>query len=385
MKRKLLITFILIIFSLINSTISIGSSSTTYLYLDAIKIEDPNIEILSNELLIDTTTSKIENTINLKNTSDKDINLDLAFPLENEQLGISIKNLVIKLNDVQVDYVKSDEGKYIVKTRISANSGKRINIEYCTENDLQKARLIKCNFDNLKGKKVGKLKVDIKIDDKNIPLVEKIYPGHYTFKDNTISIEYYNYEVNTITKDIIVKKETFNNLLYGRESNINDEEQNIINTWYTTGNIKVKNDYSSENSIVQNIIDYKKIKNGSKTNGEPSEPLLYGMTQINPYSSNTDQYSQDLKGKNICIDFVETEDNKELYVQKVVDKKYVEGEEPLFINDLVKESERTILQTKGVNTGYSGKRGAKIIFVGQGIEGENLNATEQKKFHTLIK
>ena len=139
MKRKLLITFILIIFSLINSTISIGSSSTTYLYLDAIKIEDPNIEILSNELLIDTTTSKIENTINLKNTSDKDINLDLAFPLENEQLGISIKNLVIKLNDVQVDYVKSDEGKYIVKTRISANSGKRINIEYCTENDLQKA------------------------------------------------------------------------------------------------------------------------------------------------------------------------------------------------------------------------------------------------------
>lgn len=379
MKRKLLITFILIIFSLINSTISIGSSSTTYLYLDAIKIEDPNIEILSNELLIDTTTSKIENTINLKNTSDKDINLDLAFPLENEQLGISIKNLVIKLNDVQVDYVKSDEGKYIVKTRISANSGKRINIEYCTENDLQKARLIKCNFDNLKGKKVGKLKVDIKIDDKNIPLVEKIYPGHYTFKDNTISIEYYNYEVNTITKDIIVKKETFNNLLYGRESNINDEEQNIINTWYTTGNIKVKNDYSSENSIVQNIIDYKKIKNGSKTNGEPSEPLLYGMTQINPYSSNTDQYSQDLKGKNICIDFVETEDNKELYVQKVVDKKYVEGEEPLFINDLVKESERTILQTKGVNTGYSGKRGAKIIFVGQGIEGENLNATEQEK------
>ena len=99
-KRKLLITFILIIFSLINSSISIGASSTTYLYLDAIKIEDPNIEILSNELLINTTTSKIENTINLKNTSDKEINLDLAFPLENEQLGISIKDLVIKLNDV---------------------------------------------------------------------------------------------------------------------------------------------------------------------------------------------------------------------------------------------------------------------------------------------
>ena len=379
MKRKLLMAFILIVFLFVNSSISIGSSSTTYLYLNAIKIEDSNIEILSNELLIDTTTSKIENTINLKNTSDKEIEMNLAFPLENEQLDISIKDLVIKLNDVQVEYVKGDEGKYIVKTRISANSGKKINIEYYTENNLQKARLIKCNFDNLKGKKVGKLKVDIKIDDKNIPLVEKIYPGHYTFKDNTISIEYYNYEVNTITKDIIVKKETFNNLLYGRESDLNDEERNIINTWYTTGDVKVKNDYYAENSIVQNIVDYKKIKNGTRTNGEPSEPLLYGMNAINPYPNDMEQYSQDLKGKNICIDFVETEDNKELYVEKVIDEKYVEGEEPQIINGLVKESERTILQTKGVNTGYSGKRGAKIIFVGQGIEGESLNATEQEK------
>lgn len=379
MKKKLLISFILIIFLFMNSVISIGSSATTYLYLDSIKIEDQNIEILSNELLIDTTTSKVENTINLKNTSDKEIEMDLAFPLENEQLGISIRDLIIKLNDVQVEYVKGDEGKYIVKTRISANSGKKINIEYYTDNDLQKARLIKCNFDNLKGKKVGKLKVDIKIDDKNIPLVEKIYPGHYTFKDNTISIEYYNYEVNTITKDIIVKKETFNNLLYGRELDLDDEERNIINTWYTTGDIKVKNDYYPENSIVKNIVDYKKIKTGSKTNGEPSEPLLYELNEKNPYPNDMEQYSLDLKGKNICIDFVETEDDKELYVEKVLDEKYVEGEDSQVINGLVKESERTILQTKGTNTGYTGKRGAKIIFVGQGIEGESLNATEQEK------
>ena len=121
-----------IIFLFINSTISIGSSATTYLYLNAIKIEDSNIEILSNELLIDTTTSKIENTINLKNTSNKEIEMNLDFPLENEQLGISIKDLIIKLNNVPVEYVKGDKGKYIVKTRISANSGKRINIEFHT-------------------------------------------------------------------------------------------------------------------------------------------------------------------------------------------------------------------------------------------------------------
>lgn len=370
MKKKILIAFILSIFLFVNSTISIGSSAITYLYLDAIKIEDSNIEILSDELLIDTTTSKVENTINLKNTSDKEIEMNLVFPLENEQLGISIKNLVIKLNDVQVEYTKGDDGKYIVKTRISANSGKRINIEYYTENDLQKARLIKCNFDNLTGKKVGKLKVDIKIDDKSIPLVEKIYPGHYTFKDNTISVEYYNYEVNTITKEIIVKKETFNNLLYGREIDLDDEERKIISTWYTTGDVNVKDDYRSENSIVKNIIDYKKIKNGSEITTEPSEPLLYGLSEENTYSI----LKRDLKGKNICIDFVESEGDKELYVDK-----YVEGEEEQIVTELVKEPERKILQTELTGNAYQGKRGAKIIFVNQGIEGECLNATEQEK------
>ena len=379
MKKILIASFVSIIFLFLNSTNSFGSSSITYLYLDAIKIEDSNIEILSNELLIDTTTSKIENAINIKNTSDKDIELNLAFPLENTELNISIKDLIINLNDVQVDYVNNNKGTYLVKTKISANSGKKINIEYYTENDLQKARIIKCNFDNLKGKKIGKLKVDVKIDDKNIPLVEKIYPGHYTFKDNTISVEYYNYEVNTITKNIIVKKETFNNLLYGRESDLADEDRNIVNTWYTNGDIKVENDYYSYNSIVTNIINYKKIETGAKITGELSDPLLYEMTKKNPYLSEMEQFSLDLKGKNICIDFVETEDGKDLYVNKVVDEKYIEDYGLEIIDDLVKESERSILQTKGPGTSYEGKRGAKIIFVNQGINGESLNATEQEK------
>ena len=228
MKKNLTILLILLIFVLINSSISFGSSSTTYLYMEAIKITDPDIEILSDEIFIDTTTSKIKNTINLKNTSDKEKELNLSFPIENNRLEISVKDLVIKLNGVKVEYVSDNEGNYQVKTKISANSGKKIDIEYYTENDLQKAKLIKCNFDNMKGKKVGKLKVDIKIDEKNIPLVEKIYPGHYTFEDNTISVEYYNYEVNAITKDIIVEKETFNNLLYGRENDIEDEDKDII-------------------------------------------------------------------------------------------------------------------------------------------------------------
>lgn len=173
MRKSLIIIFIFIIFLLISSTISIGSSSTTYLYLDTLKIDDSNIEVLSNEIAIDTTTSKIENIINLKNISNTEIEINLSFPLENEELGISIRDLTIKLNGVQVDYVKSTDGNYLVKTKISANSGKKIN---------------------------------------------------------------------------------------------------IISTWYTTGNVKVKINYSLDNPIANNIIDYGKIKNGAKVTYELSEP-----------------------------------------------------------------------------------------------------------------
>lgn len=379
MRKTIAIILLLISFFMINTTFSAAANSTTYFYLDAVKIENNDIEIISDEITIDTTTSKVENTILLKNTSDKEIETDILIPLENEDLSISIKDLIIELNDVQVEYIKNDNGKYIVKTKISANSGKKINIEYSTENDLQKAKIIKCNFDNLKGRQVSKLKVDVKIDEKDIPLVEKIYPGHYTFSDNTISVEYYNYTVNTITKDVIVKKETFNNLLYGREIELTDKEREIISNWYEQkeDNTKYEEVYNYENpiknQIAKNIIDYKYIKTGMKFNyHEPESELLYNMV------TSLDGYEMDLKGKIVCIDYVETEDGKDLYVTKTVDITYDEYGE-LLKTDLIQETERKILKTNGASTSYAGKRGAKIIYINEGIDGEILNATEEEK------
>ena len=379
MRKTIAIILLLISFFMINTTFSVAANSVTYLYLDAVKIENNDIEIISDEITIDTTTSKVENTILLKNTSDKEIETEILIPLENEDLSIAIKDLIIKLNDVQVDYVRNDNGEYFVKTKISANSGKRVNIEYSTENDLQKAKIIKCNFDNLKGRQVSKLKVDIKIDEKDIPLVEKIYPGHYTFNDNTISVEYYNYTVNTITKDVIVKKETFNNLLYGREVELTDKEREIISNWYEQkeDNTKYEEVYNYENpiknQIAKNIIDYKDIKTETKFNyREPESELLYSMV------TSLEGYEMDLKGKTVCIDYVETEGDKELYVLKTIE---MVEEEPVdrAITDLVQETERKILKTKGSGTAYAGKRGAKIIYINEGIDGEFLNATEEEK------
>ena len=239
MKKKSIILLFMLLSLLSCSTISIGASNITYFYFSPMKIENPNIEMVSNEITIDTITSKIDNTILLQNISNEEIETDFIIPIDNPQFSIFSKDVKIELNEVEVNYLKKDDGNYIVKTKISANSAKKLHVEYYTENDLQKARLIKCNFDNLKGKKIKKIKVDVKIDEKNIPMVEKIYPGHYTFDNNTITVEYYNYEVNPITKDMIVKKETFDNLLYGRESELEEEERDIINKWYTNDSINI--------------------------------------------------------------------------------------------------------------------------------------------------
>ena len=389
MKKIIKLLILLILVGALNFTISNASTFVTYFYLEPIKVESEDIDILSYEILIDSIESKIENTIFLQNTTEKEIETELIIPLENNEYEITIKNLIIKLNDVEVEYKKNDNGEYLVKTKISSNSGKKINIQFETDNDLQNAKIIKCNFDNLKNKKVGKLKIDLKIDDKNIPLVEKIYPGHYTFNDNVISVEYYNYEVNTITKDFIVKKETFNNLLYGRETQINDKQKQIINEWYLNGKISSYNDNIIEeetrNFVVENIIDYQKIKNGVKIY-EASEPLLYQIhceisnEDDNEYGDEFGMYymKKDLKGKKVCIDYVESEGEKELYVAKNTNK----IQEPTLgvpRSTLVPETEAKILRTKGPTTSYSGKRGAKIIFVGCGIDGEDLQATDKEK------
>lgn len=111
------------------------------------------------------------------------------------------------------------------------NETKKILVVYQTENDLKKAKVLKYNFEDLGlgDKIIKKAKVDIILQEKDIPLVTKVYPSHYTFKDNIISIEYYNFKVNSITKDIIVEKETIDNLLYGREIELTDIDSKILN------------------------------------------------------------------------------------------------------------------------------------------------------------
>ncbi len=399
MSKKILYSLLFLLgFLIINSKFSMAASPVTYYLANSIKIENENIEFVSDEITIDTTNSKVNNTLLLKNNSNEEAIINVNIPLEIKDLSIYVKNLNIKINNTNVKYIKNDNGEYIVKTKVPANSGKKIEIEYITNNDLNNAKTIKYNFDNLKNKKVDKLKVNIKIDEKTIPLVQKIYPGHYTFNNNIISVEYYNYKVNSLTKEVILTKETFNNLLYGREISLTTKEKDIIEKWSKEKNFDYEKLYNEEldfvethNNYYKNIIDYLSAKNNITEDAYSfdliSSDLIYEIfsekiiqKELEKEEENEWTSSDFLHQNKICIDYVETEQDKDLYV--LMNTNLYDGGGPgTYIYKEILTPERKILQS--LVYGNMDRNGAKVIFINQGINGECLGATDAEKIEYI--
>ncbi len=280
---------------------------------------------------------------------------------------------------------------------------------------------------NFEGRKVGKVSVKIKIDEKNIPLVEKIYPGHFEFdeKTNTISVEYYNYEVSPITKDVIVQKETFNNLLYSKEYELDDRNWEIIKKWsegitdkeQLFGNEKYIHTYDFLVPFPAYIYNYiEKSYENEFYRDMYGNPLIYYL-----YCYNSPKNNGYLANKTICIDFVETEDGIDLYekvgrmvydfineydtfdetISQGIDSNMSYAEKDKIWRENIKKyyysgdydyigctglyeyyykkadyTEREYLKIIQIFAGLS-THGARIIYVGEGINGEKLNATEE--------
>ena len=419
MKKVKIFAILFFFIVAISCTTVYASSSVTYFDGKATIIEDTNnnIQILSNEITINTDTSKVINELILKNTSNEDIITKLTLPLENVELSTSIHDLTIVVNGVKVKYTKENDGDYIFSTKIPAGTGKRVEVSYYTDNDLRDAKVIKYNFDNFKGKKIGKLKVDIVLNEKDVPLVKAIYPGHYTYDQNVITVEYYDMDVNTITKDIIVNKETYKNLKYGRERELTEYDKKVLDNVdiLFEGNIfegrqdedlydivkkylNVKwltyygDDRDTSNQIIDYIIYKEAIKRGEYSYHSPSDtdPILLYET-MRKYSDKftiestevfdlfSDEDIRNLADKKICVDFVETVDNKELYVEQFTGYDHDKGER---IYGFFPVTERKVLKTRPPYD-ISRLLFEKTIILDEGITGEKLGATEEEKISYL--
>lgn len=428
MKKKIFFIMLIIFIALLAKTKVQAVSNVTYFYGETINIKDENdnIEVLSDEVIIDTRTSKIKHVLLLQNNANNELETEITIPLENKELSTKVNDLTILINGYLVTPT-NDNGEYVINTKILANEGKKLEIQYKTENDLRDARVIKYNLDNLKEKVIGKVKVDIIFDEVEIPLITGIYPGHYTFDNNTISVEYYNMKVNTITRDVIIEKETYNNLLYGRENSFSEEEIRIINNakdWIENGikidyneikdyegrnedinniaqnTLKIKSSNENylqytNNPVIENIVQYSIFKqiikdnkyylksvtltsqggniyNGVNTNSEIIYEILYKNHIIKNDEFDSNIY--DLLGKKICVEFVETEQEKILYR---VGSFYLDENGNVKYDEYIKITERGVLKAR--DTWATSFKGAKVIYVGEGIDGNDLYATEEEK------
>lgn len=420
MKKFLLRTVILFLIILIvisSHAILCSANSITYYNGNSINISDSNqIEILSTEVKIDTINSIIGTSTIIKNTSNKSRQETITLPIKNDIIETKIKTLKIMVNSIEVKYQKTDEKGYTFNIKMKPNEAKKILIVYQTVNDLKKSKVIKYNFEDLGlgNKTIKKAKVDIILQEKDIPLVTKVHPAHYTFKDNTISIEYYNFKVNSITKDIIVEKDSYDNLLYGRDKELTDIDKKILNLlpdWEKNGitinyntdfydrgegikrleidmvlkrltGIEIVIDENGEENISKNIksiVKYyivKKILNDNNNKYIDSLSDSYELNNSNILLKDiilqncTNSKELPLLGKIVCIDYVLTTNGEELYVDKTTDS----SSECNITTELTKKDELTIITTNLYSLAKAQETGAKIIFLGKDID-----ATDEEK------
>lgn len=413
---KIVILSLIILIVISSHAMLCSANSITYYNGNSINIGDSNqIEILNTEVKIDTINSVIGTSTIIKNTSNKSRQETITLPIKNDIIETKIKTLKIVVNDVEVKYEKIDEKNYTFNIKMKPNETKKILVVYQTENDLKKAKVLKYNFEDLGlgDKIIKKAKVDIILQEKDIPLVTKVYPSHYTFKDNIISIEYYNFKVNSITKDIIVEKETIDNLLYGREIELTDIDSKILNLlpeWEKNGiTINYNTDcvefYDTEEKVKRIVID-KVIKrltgieilmdeNGEENISKNTKAIATYYVIKKLVNDNNNKYinyfaSEDnnvlvkdlilqnctkskefpLLGKTVCIDYVLATDGEDLYVDKNIDK----SSECNIITELTKKDELTIITTNLYSLAKVPETGAKLIFLGKDID-----ATDEEK------
>ena len=364
--------------------------------------------------------SSVENTTIIKNSTSENISTIASIKLEDEKMGIGIKNLDISINGKSQTDIKIISGNYVFNVEIPAGEAKKIVVKYQTNSNLENAKVIKYSLQGSRWKNINAFKINVKLPEEDIPLVKNIYPQCYKFEDSTITAEYYNFNVNVLTQDVIIEKETYKDLLYGRENSFSDNEIAIIKNakdWINSGIYVDYNKYLTENSnyikdknikivkteavfkdllkinenistknVIESIMEYA-LNRQLVTNGENNiyTSSIYNFSNENEWeypltkdyiieNSSNEVYS--LKDKKICIDYVESEGDKILYVKKNVSGGLEENTQM----ETAETSEWNILRTKN-SSNWSGRSetGEKIIHVGVGITGEKLNATEEEK------
>ena len=416
-KYVLFFALVLLIFMTKEAKASTGS--TVFIGEPVVLDSYENVEITLNDVEINEETSEVKNTHLFTNISDKTITRKASIKLEDSFSNFTINSLKIVVNGRQIEKITKDGDNYNFSFEIPPQEGKKIEITYKTDNDLQNAKIIKYTMDSIKGKEVKLYKIKVILSKYDIPLVQKIWPGAYEFENNIINTEYFDFKVNNLTSTFIIQKETYKNLKYGDDSEgfygeeeyankyiINhakeimdngfeifyeDSNPNMVDRYKTWINL-IKKEQTYIASAAESIYEYTLallIENIGKvyyideySNEKESNVSWYTFPDYCLTAQtlrridkgcrlNEDWYDYNLYGKKVAINYFETEGNKKLYVKLNVTGE-IEDEENY---PLISKNEWSILRA---NTFGNRTLGCKCIYVNSDIDGNKLDVTEKE-------
>ncbi len=428
-KITLAILFIIWLFCV--SKVDATTGSTVFIGEPVILDSYDNIEITQITEEINEETSEIKSTQLFTNTSDMLLTKRASVKLEDDYYNFTINSLKISVNSLEISKITKEGNNYIFYFQIQPNEAKKIEISYKTDNNLQNARIIKYTMDSIKGKNVKLFQISVKLSKYDIPLVEKIWPGAYNFENNSVNTEYFDFIVNNLTSSFIIQKETYHNIKYGDNSeNLSEIDEYILehakdfidgnlpeysSTEYYGWNYAAKIvtnwlygrefDYKTDaiNDTLSSLVDYCLILDANNKNilykTSESESTYAVFTYYNDNfalaSLICNYYTKDEKvfknhgeydshkkavGKMVAIDYHESEEGKDLYVNKDTTNSEHSVTVPRELFVLTKRDEYSILRTVVANgaplTDYN--PGIKRVYVNSDIDGNKLDISEEE-------
>ncbi len=122
---------------------------------------------------------------------------------------------------------------------VPAEGYQTVRFSYHTAEALSGARLLSYDFSSLDhGTNIGKLSVTVHFDERDIPLIQSVFPPNYTYHDSSINVTLYDFAVTSLLHRVLLERETLRDLRYGREYEPTKYQAPLLanyETWYRDG------------------------------------------------------------------------------------------------------------------------------------------------------
>ncbi|MBR5738657.1 MAG: hypothetical protein IKY02_01560, partial [Lachnospiraceae bacterium] len=192
------------------------------------------LSVLSFTAEADEVSNEVESTLILENTGNASVSATVKLPrlsagIEKGSLDLYASEDVLRLSEDEVFLT------------IAPKKTQTLSYRYRTKEPLIQSRAIGVDFKSLlfsESGTIGHFSVSITLREEDLPLVSEVFPINYTLEETTVSVELFDIRPNSLFNRFYLIKETYRNLKSGREYEINEPQQFVLDhyrEWFRDG------------------------------------------------------------------------------------------------------------------------------------------------------